>query len=137
MSISDRESICIDAAHPALAGHFPGNPVVPGVVLLERVLDFAQRRFGLHADTMRLPQAKFLQPLLPGQTAEIVLERIGLERIGLERIGLDKTALAPVASETIFAFAARIRFRIERDGALLASGELIAATAIPHATDAA
>ncbi len=127
MSISDRELICIDAAHPALAGHFPGNPVVPGVLLLERVLDFARRRYGLRADPLRLPQVKFLQPLLPGQAAEIVLEKIGLERIGLD----------PVTTESIPAADARIRFRIERDGALLASGELIAATALQPTTDAA
>ena len=27
----------IDAAHPALPGHFPGQPLVPGVMMLEQV----------------------------------------------------------------------------------------------------
>ena len=114
---SHREPLCIDAAHPALAGHFPGRPVVPGVVLLDRVLDAAQRLFGLRTEALRLPQVKFLQPLLPQQTAEIVLDRIGLEQIvpGQAATGASTT---------------RIRFRIERDGVLLASGELIEATSL-------
>ena len=33
-----RERLCIDADHPSLPGHFPGRPLVPGVVVLEQVL---------------------------------------------------------------------------------------------------
>ena len=32
--------------HPALPGHFPGQPVVPGVVLLDRVLEAVEREAG-------------------------------------------------------------------------------------------
>jgi len=31
--------ITIRRDHPSLPGHFPGNPVVPGVVILEEVLE--------------------------------------------------------------------------------------------------
>jgi len=53
---------CIPADHPALPGHFPGKPVVPGVVLLDRVLAVAR---GL-GPVSGLPQVKFLKVLRPG-----------------------------------------------------------------------
>ena len=118
MNAPHREPLCIDDAHPALAGHFPDNPVVPGVMLLERVLDAAQRCFGLRTDELQMPQVKFLRSLLPEQTAELVLERM--------------------VSDATNPGNMRIRFRIEREDALLASGELIASTAIAavsHATN--
>ncbi len=58
---------------PCLDGHFPGHPLVPGVVLLERVLAAAEAVHG-PLPALQLPQVKFLQPLLPGQEAEVVLD---------------------------------------------------------------
>ncbi len=96
----------IAADHPSLPGHFPGRPVVPGVVLLDRVLELIESRHPeLIGAPLRLPQVKFLQPLLPGQTALIELEQL--------------------AADT----SSRWRFRILRDDTLLASGEVAAG---PH-----
>lgn len=63
----------IPADHPSLPGHFPGRPLVPGVVLLERVVEAIETAHG-DLGALRLPQAKFLQPLLPGETARIELD---------------------------------------------------------------
>lgn len=65
----------IDTSHPALPGHFPGRPVVPGVVLLDRVAAaVAQWK---NAQLGELPQVKFLRPLLPGEEATLRLEEVG------------------------------------------------------------
>ena len=60
----------IDADHPALPGHFPGHPVVPGVVVLDRVLAAIEATHG-PLGALRLPQVKFVQPLLPGEAARL------------------------------------------------------------------
>ena len=93
-----RETLRISADHPALPGHFPGRPVVPGVVLLDRIAAALERWRGLRI--AGLPQVKFLRPLLPGQSAELV-------------VGDDGKS---------------IRFSITRDGVTLAAG-VIEATA--------
>jgi len=62
----------IPSDDPCLDGHFPGRPLVPGVVLLERVLAAVEAGHG-PLGPLRLPQVKFLRPLLPGQEAEVVL----------------------------------------------------------------
>ncbi|MBP0444791.1 hypothetical protein J8J14_08335 [Roseomonas sp. SSH11] len=63
----------VPADHPCLPGHFPGRPVVPGVVLLDGVME-AARKAGLEAGA-RLPSAKFLRPVLPEEVVEIALRR--------------------------------------------------------------
>ena len=92
----------VPASHPSLPGHFPGNPVVPGVVLLAHVQAAIEATRG-PLPALRVPQAKFVRPLLPGQAASIELE--------------------PVADA---AGARRWRWRVVRDadGVLLASGEI-------------
>lgn len=52
--------------HPTLAGHFPGNPVVPGALLLDEVVCFAQRSFDF-TYPCTLKATKFLRPVRPGE----------------------------------------------------------------------
>ena len=60
--------------HPALPGHFPGQPIVPGVVVLDHVLEAIAAAHGALPAALRLPQVKFMAPLLPGQEARIELD---------------------------------------------------------------
>jgi 3-hydroxymyristoyl/3-hydroxydecanoyl-(acyl carrier protein) dehydratase len=83
-----RVTVRIPASHPALPGHFPGHPVVPAVVLLQCVLDEAERWLGTALSVRMLPQAKFSAPLLPEQDAELELRLAGKElRFSLTRDG--------------------------------------------------
>lgn len=58
----------IPSDHPSLAGHFPGHPVVPGVLLLDHVLRAMHRLTGRHVVTLK--QVKFTSALLPDETAK-------------------------------------------------------------------
>jgi 3-hydroxymyristoyl/3-hydroxydecanoyl-(acyl carrier protein) dehydratase len=80
--------------HPCLPGHFPGRPVVPAVVLMDRVLEAVHHWQGPHWRLQRMHAVKFLHPLLPGQTFEIALTLVGT----------------------------RLDFRCEREDRLLAQG---------------
>lgn len=95
---SFRAPLCIAPSHPSLTGHFPGQPVVPGVVILDAVQQAIEAVAGA-LPALSLPQVKFLQPLLPGEAAVVTVE-----------------SPAP----------GRWRFRVTRDDVLLASGEMSA-----------
>jgi 3-hydroxymyristoyl/3-hydroxydecanoyl-(acyl carrier protein) dehydratase len=58
--------------HPALAGHFPGMPVVPGVVLLDEALHAIGAALGADLSACRIASVKFLSPALPGQALEVL-----------------------------------------------------------------
>ena len=98
-----RTTFVVPGTHPCLPGHFPGRPLVPGVVILDHVIAAIEAAHGA-LGPLRLPQVKFLQPLLSGQCAEVSLE-----------------TPAPC----------RWRFRVTRDATLLASGEVVDDAAAP------
>ncbi|MBS0447464.1 MAG: AMP-binding protein [Proteobacteria bacterium] len=66
----------IAADHPALAGHFPGRPIVPGVLLLDRVIT-GWSRSAAQVAIESLAWVKFSSPLLPGETAGVAFESDG------------------------------------------------------------
>jgi len=73
--MSTYESVLrIAASHPALPGHFPGQPIAPGVLLLDLVLEHAERWRGAPLRIAALPQVKFAAPLLPEQDARLQLD---------------------------------------------------------------
>ena len=64
----------VPADHPAFAGHFPGRPIVPGVVLLDHAILLAEALHGcVPAGGWRVNQAKFLSPVGPGETLSFEL----------------------------------------------------------------
>ena len=52
--------------HPAFAGHFPGTPIVPGVVLLDVALQIIANTSGIALDLCEISSVKFLSPATPG-----------------------------------------------------------------------
>lgn len=73
--------------HPAFAGHFPGAPIVPGVLLLDAAVHAAMQMLGLPTSdeeaggggcseeetgaACQISAAKFLSPVGPGETLTI------------------------------------------------------------------
>ena len=97
------ERLRVPADHPALPGHFPGRPLVPGVVLLELATRCAQQAYALGA-LRKVAMLKFVAPVLPDTDIDCI-----------------------VAQDA----QGRVTFRIERDGQIAAHGSLLFDTAPP------
>jgi 3-hydroxyacyl-[acyl-carrier-protein] dehydratase len=88
MSESHCVELSVPADHPALPGHFPGRPIVPGVVLLDSVVAAAERWLQRPLTLRALPRAKFVAPLLPEEHAQLRLSIDGEDlRFDIVRAG--------------------------------------------------
>jgi 3-hydroxyacyl-[acyl-carrier-protein] dehydratase len=74
----------IDPENPAFAGHFPANPILPGIFLIEMVAQTAGVMMGsLTPDGVggvallaAVNRFKFLKPVLPGQELRIETRKL-------------------------------------------------------------
>ncbi|MFD0912671.1 hypothetical protein [Methylophilus luteus] len=78
------KAINIPSDHPAFAGHFPGTPIVPGVVLLDEVLHTLSSEIGLTVTDWQISSVKFLSPLTPGESASLEYQQLASGSIKFE-----------------------------------------------------
>ncbi|MDP3538238.1 MAG: hypothetical protein Q8S26_05990 [Azonexus sp.] len=64
----------VPADHPAFAGHFPGRPIVPGVVLVDHAILFAEKMLEHPVKQWQIGNAKFFSPVAPGEVLTFTLE---------------------------------------------------------------
>ena len=64
----------VPADHPAFPGHFPGRPIVPGVVLLNQAILFAESLLGKKVPHWQIGNAKFLSPVGPAESLVFCLQ---------------------------------------------------------------
>jgi 3-hydroxyacyl-[acyl-carrier-protein] dehydratase len=91
--------IHIAADHPALAGHFPGHPIVPGVVLLDEVLHAIE--LALHpldaATLWQIDAVKYHRAVHPEEPLQLEFESLPDAQLRFEL----RTCGALVASGTL------------------------------------
>jgi 3-hydroxymyristoyl/3-hydroxydecanoyl-(acyl carrier protein) dehydratase len=72
-----RLTLQIPLDHPSFAGHFPGQPIVPGVVLLDEVMQAVEQHVPdlalFSVGGAEIPVCKFLAPVLPGAKLSLTL----------------------------------------------------------------
>jgi len=57
--------------HAAAQGHFPGNPVIPGALLLSEALRAIETSLGKNLCPYQIRSAKFFHPVRPGERVSI------------------------------------------------------------------
>ena len=60
-----------------MQGHFPGNPLVPGALLLSQALFYAQEHTGRLTHDYHVLSARFLHPVRPGDVVEVQVDAHG------------------------------------------------------------
>ena len=90
--------VLVPAGHPSLPGHFPGNPIVPGVLLLDTIVTQLEQATGRSA--VRLHQVKFLAVLRPDEPAFAQCEVDG-DTATFRAFTRWGSAMVPLASGTL------------------------------------
>jgi 3-hydroxyacyl-[acyl-carrier-protein] dehydratase len=73
-------SLSFAAGHPVFAGHFPGQPIVPGVLLLDAAVHAVQQALASPGGALprcQVNAAKFLSPVAPGEILSLSWSGLG------------------------------------------------------------
>ena len=68
------QEFCFVASDPTFAGHFPTRPILPGVFQIEMTRMVAEEIYRSKLDVNEVTKAKFLWPIVPGETVRVELK---------------------------------------------------------------
>jgi 3-hydroxyacyl-[acyl-carrier-protein] dehydratase len=64
----------LNTAHPIFEGHFPGQPVVPGVCMMQMAKEIAEQVLGKETRLIKADQLKFLALLIPAESKTLQMD---------------------------------------------------------------
>ncbi|MBQ4821348.1 3-hydroxyacyl-ACP dehydratase [Aquimarina sp. MMG016] len=67
-------SITLNPDSDIFKGHFPGNPVTPGVCMLQIIKELTERRLGCSLFMKKASNVKFMAVINPEKTPDLVIE---------------------------------------------------------------
>jgi 3-hydroxyacyl-[acyl-carrier-protein] dehydratase len=68
------QEFCFPASDAVFAGHFPGHPLLPGIFQIEMTRGLAEAVLGGKLVVRVVTKAKFLRPIIPGETVRVELK---------------------------------------------------------------
>lgn len=69
-----KTTISLNPAHDIFKGHFPGNPIVPGVCMMQMVKEILENQLGKKLRLVKADNIKFLSFINPNEYPQVGLE---------------------------------------------------------------
>jgi 3-hydroxymyristoyl/3-hydroxydecanoyl-(acyl carrier protein) dehydratase len=99
--MSLEKSWYIDAQQPVFAGHFPGNPIMPGVLVLGFLKSLLAEHLVKPVQIAYIKRQKFMRPVLPGNTLKISINTLQIDGEFIDVNYMAVIAEGPVAKGSI------------------------------------
>ncbi|MEI6900867.1 MAG: hypothetical protein WCL00_13395 [Bacteroidota bacterium] len=80
----------LNPKHPVYEGHFPGNPVVPGVCQVQIIRELVSDSLGKEVELFTSDFVKFMNMIVPGKTPQLEV-KLEIKEIGLEQWSVNAT----------------------------------------------
>ena len=78
-----------DAGFTGFEGHFEGNPIVPGVCLIEAARAIAEEAAAQNLKTLKIAQCRFRRPIFAGESADVTIKLADTPTPGVRKIQAD------------------------------------------------
>jgi 3-hydroxymyristoyl/3-hydroxydecanoyl-(acyl carrier protein) dehydratase len=95
------QALHLDPEQAVFSGHFPGNPILPGVMMLGFVKNIVSEHLQQPVRIARIKRQKFLKPLLPAQNIKIVITNLTINNQIIDVNYVASDELVPVAKGSL------------------------------------